>query len=66
MSDYSLHVKAEKLVDYLEPKEGWWKDSTRDSLCAVAFDMLEAGMDYQNAQQCVDSIISTMRAEYGE
>jgi hypothetical protein len=66
VSEYSLHVKADKIADALEPEEGWWKSGTRDSLAAVAFDMLEAGMDSQNASLCIQSIIATIREEYGE
>lgn len=56
---------AREIVAELEPSEGWWKDSTEETLVEVAGDMLGV-MNAESVQETLESVIGALRNEYGD
>jgi hypothetical protein len=56
---------AKRIVDGLEPADGWWKSDAEEKLLEVTLTMLE-DMDEDTVEECVGTIAGVMRSEYGE
>lgn len=61
-----VSTEAVQIAAALEPDDGWYKPGTEDVIADVAHDMLEAGMHSHLIEEQLGSIVTAMRAEYGE
>jgi len=59
--------KTEKdLRQWARDLQDWWKDDSGGIVLGVTIQMVEKGIEPEDAKNIVESIVSVMAAEYGD
>lgn len=61
-----VSTEAVQIAQALEPDDGWFKGDTEDAITDAADAMLEGGMHAHHVQDLLGTVVSAVRAEYGE